>query len=77
MLAIFYANLRIAQLVKKSRPFMKPKCLCLDRELIRQMFTYTDVLYVSFKHVLISLTSFMGTPNSIRILYNTSLLSES
>jgi hypothetical protein len=26
------------------------------------------------KHILISPTSFMGTPNSIRILYNTSLL---
>jgi hypothetical protein len=28
------------------------------------------------KHILISLTSFMGTPNSMRILYNTSLLTE-
>jgi hypothetical protein len=28
--------------------------------------------YVSFKHILISLTSSMGTPNSMRILYNTS-----
>jgi hypothetical protein len=31
---------------------------------------------LSFKHILI-LTSFMGTPNSMRILYNTSLLTES
>jgi hypothetical protein len=35
------------------------------------------LLYVSFKHILITLTSFMGTPNSMRILYNTSLLTES
>jgi hypothetical protein len=40
------------------------------------MFPYTDLLYVSFKHILISLTSFMGTPNSKRILYNISLLTE-
>jgi hypothetical protein len=35
------------------------------------------LLYVSFKHILISLTNFMGTQNSMIILYNTSLLSES
>jgi hypothetical protein len=33
--------------------------------------------YVSFKHILINLTNFMGSPNSIRILYNTSLLAAS
>jgi hypothetical protein len=30
------------------------------------------LLYVSCKHILISLTSFMGTRNSMRILYSTS-----
>jgi hypothetical protein len=35
------------------------------------------LLYISFQHILISLTSFMGTPNSMRILYNTSLPIES
>jgi hypothetical protein len=35
------------------------------------------LLYVSFKHILISLTNFMGIQNSIRILYTTSLLIES
>jgi hypothetical protein len=35
------------------------------------------LLYVSFKHNLISLTSFTGAPNSIRILYSISLLTES
>jgi hypothetical protein len=35
------------------------------------------LLYVSFRHILISLTSFKGTPNSIRISYNTYLLTES
>jgi hypothetical protein len=35
------------------------------------------LLYVSFKYILISLTSFMGMPNSMKILYNTSLVTES
>jgi hypothetical protein len=35
------------------------------------------LLYLSFKHILISLNRFMGTPNTMRILYNTSLLTES
>jgi hypothetical protein len=35
------------------------------------------LIYVSFKHILISLTSFMGIPNSVIILYNTSCLTES
>jgi hypothetical protein len=30
-------------------------------------------LYLSFKHILISLSSFMATPNSIRILHNTTI----
>jgi hypothetical protein len=33
--------------------------------------------YVSFKHILINLTNLIGTPNSKRILYKTSLLTES
>jgi hypothetical protein len=32
---------------------------------------------VSFKHILISLTSFIGVPCAVGILYNTSLLTES
>jgi hypothetical protein len=34
------------------------------------------LIYISFKDILIGLISFMGTPNSMRILYNTSLLTE-
>jgi hypothetical protein len=52
------------------RPFwigkLTDKCL-----LIRTL------IYVLFKHILINLTSSMGTPNSMRILYKTSLLTES
>jgi len=35
------------------------------------------LLYVSVRHIFISLASFMGIPNSIRIFYKTSLLTES
>jgi hypothetical protein len=41
------------------------------------MFTYTDFAYVSFKRILIRLTHIMGAPSSMRILYNTSFLTES
>jgi hypothetical protein len=37
----------------------------------------STLLYVSFKHILISLGSFLGIANSMRIFYNTSLLTES
>jgi hypothetical protein len=35
------------------------------------------LIYGSFKHILIGMTNFMGNTNSIRMLYNTSLLAES
>jgi hypothetical protein len=38
------------------------------------MCTFKDfTIYVSFKQILINLTSYMGTSASMRILYNTSL----
>jgi hypothetical protein len=38
----------------------------LNRKFIRQKFTYTDFDVVSFKHILISLISFLGIPNLSR-----------
>jgi hypothetical protein len=35
------------------------------------------LLYVSFQHILISLTRLLGTSNCMKTLYNTSLLTES
>jgi hypothetical protein len=35
------------------------------------------LLCVYFQHILTSWTNFMGTPNTMRMLYNTSLLTES
>jgi hypothetical protein len=45
--------------------------------LILLHYRRTKVCNLSLKHILISLTSFMGTPNSMKILCNTSLLIES
>jgi hypothetical protein len=39
------------------------------------MFTYTDFTICFIKHILMSLTNFMGIPNSM--LNNTSILTES
>jgi hypothetical protein len=41
------------------------------------MFTYTDLTIASFKHILNCRTKFMGISNSMRILYNTFLLTKS
>jgi hypothetical protein len=49
---------------------------CFKGKLVGQIFAYTDST-VSFKHILISPTSFLGIPNSMRMLYNASLLTES
>jgi hypothetical protein len=40
---------------------------------MNQIFTHVDFTIVSFKHILINITNFTGTPNSTGILYNTSL----
>jgi hypothetical protein len=47
----------------------------LDMKIIREIFAYTDFV-TCFTHFN-SLTSFMGTPNSMRKLYNTSVLNQS
>jgi hypothetical protein len=47
------------------------------RKLSDKCLPIWTLLCVSVKNILINLTSLMGTPNSMRILYNTSLLTES
>jgi hypothetical protein len=44
---------------------------------MHQILTYADFTIGFVKHILISLTSSIGTPNSARILCNTFLLTES
>jgi hypothetical protein len=41
------------------------------------MFAYRNFAIEFIYHILISLNSFVGTPDSVTILYNTSLLIES
>jgi hypothetical protein len=54
---------------------------CFKPFLIRNMsdkfLPSQTLLYISVRHIFISLTSFMGITNSMRILYKTSLLTES
>jgi hypothetical protein len=47
------------------------------RKLSDKCLPIRTLLYVQFKYILVTLTSFMGTSNSMRILYNTSLFTES
>jgi hypothetical protein len=54
----------------RASPYFKP--FWIEKLSDKYLPTWT-LLYVSFKHVLINLTSFIGTPSSIRIVYNTVL----
>jgi hypothetical protein len=58
----------------KSYPYFKPFWI---GKLSDKCLTIKALLYVSFKHILISQTNVMGIPNCIRILYKASLLTES
>ena len=42
-----------------------------------KFFPTQTLLYVSVRHIFISLTSFIGVANSVRMLYKSSLLTES
>ena len=58
----------------KATPFFKP---FLRGNLSGKCFPSQTLLEVSFRHIFISLSSFMEIPNSIRTLNKTSLLTES
>jgi len=58
----------------RASPYFKP---FLIGNMSDKFLPTQTLLYVSVRHIFISLTSFWGTPNSIRILYKTSLLTES
>jgi hypothetical protein len=64
-----YSKAKLKSSGDKTSPFQA----ILNGKLVRQIFAYT----VSFKHILISPTSLLGIPNSMRMLYNASLLTES
>jgi hypothetical protein len=47
-----------------------------EQEKYQNFFTYAILLQVSFKHILMCLNNSVGPPDSARILYNTSLLTD-
>jgi hypothetical protein len=59
-------------ILKKSLKSVVLKNIWMGK-IIRQMLTYRVISCSSPERIIISQTSFMGTPNSMRILYNTSL----
>jgi hypothetical protein len=69
-----YSKAKLKSSCDKASPCFKP---FWKGKLSEKCLHIQTLLYVSLKHLLMSLTHFMGTPNSIRILYNTSLLTES
>jgi len=73
-LLIAYSTAKLKSNGDKVSPCFRPfwKGNLSDRFLPIQ-----TALYVSFKHILIGPTSFLGIPNSVGILYNTYLLNES
>jgi hypothetical protein len=58
----------------KSSPYFRPFWIV---KIPDKCLPIRTLLYVSFKHILIKLTSFMGNPNTKKILYKTSLFAES
>jgi hypothetical protein len=64
---ITYPKVRLKSIGNEAYPHLRPFWTGKLRE---NCSTVLTLLYVSFKHILINLTRFMGTPNSMRISYN-------
>jgi hypothetical protein len=69
-----YSKVKLKSSGDRASPCFRPFWI---RKLSDKCLPIRTLLYVLFKHILINLASFMGTPNSIRILYKTSLVAES
>jgi hypothetical protein len=69
-----YSKANLKSSGDKASPCLRP---FLIGKLSENCLPIQTLLYVSFEHILISPTNFTGTPNSMRILYNTSLFTES
>jgi ABC-type branched-subunit amino acid transport system permease subunit len=66
-----YSKAKLKSSDDTASPYFRPFWI---GKLSEKYLAIWTLLHVSFKHNLINLTTFMGTPNSMRILYNTSLL---
>jgi hypothetical protein len=69
-----YSEAKLKSSGDRASVCFRPFCIV---KLSDKCLPIRTLLYVSLKHIIINLTSFMGTLNSIRILYNTFLLTES
>jgi hypothetical protein len=68
-----YSQAKLKSSGDKASPCFKPFWI---EKLSDKCLLIRTLLYVSSKHILSSLTNFMGMQNCIRILYNTSLFTE-
>jgi hypothetical protein len=66
-----YPKAKLKSSGDKATPYFRP---FWKRKISDKYLPIRTLLYFSFKHILISLTSLMDTPNSMRILYNTIIL---
>jgi hypothetical protein len=60
-----YSKVKLKSSGDRASPYFMPFRV---RKLSDKCLPIWTLLYVSFKHILIILTNFLGTPNSIRIL---------
>jgi hypothetical protein len=66
-----YSKAELKGIGDKASPCFRPFSIGKLTDKCLHMWT---CLYISFKHSLARLSSVMGTPNSVRILYSTSIL---
>ena len=68
-----YSTAQLKSNGNEASPCFKP---FLTENMSDKFLPTWSLLYLSFKHIFVSLTTFIGIPNSMRILYKTSLLTE-
>ena len=73
-LLMAYSKAKLKSNGERTSPYLKQFFI---RNVSNKFLPTRTLLYVSFRHSFISLTNFMGITNSIRVLHNTSRLSES
>ena len=69
-----YSKAKLNNNGDRASPYFKPY---LIGNISDKFLPTRTLLYVSVRHIFINLISFLGIPNSMRILYKTSLLTES
>jgi hypothetical protein len=70
---VAYSKAKLKSSGDKAPPYIRT---FWTEKLSDKWFPIWTLLYISFKHILINLTGFMGTLNSMRILYSTYFLTK-